>query len=142
MHRIPFDIFRERILPYLHRPQPAALRDDLLSYHRTMATVTALYGERYRTGPSTPTEDSCLAWLSNDICCFLNNDQPTMLGYVDFYRKVFQRLHMNRSTALPDVGVPTVLGDEHFNDIKVSIGLLLPDERQQLVAFLGASPSV
>jgi hypothetical protein len=136
--RIPIDIFRDRVLPFIYRPQPVALRDDLLSYHRTVATIKALYSDRFPTGPATPAEDSDLAWLSNDICRFLNNDRPTMLGHVEFYKKVFQRLYLNRSKNLAVVGVPSLFGDEHFNDIKVSVGLLLPDERRQLTAFLGA----
>jgi hypothetical protein len=140
MDRLPIDLLRDRILPYSYRPQPAALRDDLLSYHRTTAAVKALYRDRFPTEPSTPVEDSDLAWLSNDICRFLNNDQPTMLGYVEFYKKVFQRLYLNRSKPLSAVGLPSFYGDEHFHDINVSIGLLLPDERQQLEAFLGANP--
>jgi hypothetical protein len=133
--RIPVDLFRDHILPYINRPQPIALRDDLLSYHRTMALFKALYSERFPTGPATDVGSSDLAWLSNDICRFLNNDQPTMFGHVEFYKKVFRRLYMNRFQNRVDVRVPSC--DEHFNDIKVSVGLLLPDERQQLLAFLG-----
>ena len=135
---LPNDILRDCVLPYSYRPQPAELLTDLLSYHRTLATVKALYRERFPTEPSTAAEDSDLAWLSNDICRFLNNDQPTMFGYVAFYKEVFQRLYMNRAKALADVHVPCLYGDEHFHDITVSIGLLRPDERQQLEAFLGA----
>ncbi len=138
MYRIPSDLFRDRILPYTYRPQTVALRDDLLSYHGTTATLKALYGARFLTGPATPAEDSDRSWLSNDICRFLNNAQPTMLGYVEFYKKVFQRLYLNRSKPLAAVAVPAAVGDERFSDIKVSIGLLLPSERRQLETFLGA----
>ena len=139
LRRIPRDVFRDRILPYTYRPQPTALRDDLLSYHGTMAKVKNLYGKRFPTGPATPAEDSDMAWLSNDVCRFLNDDQPTMLGYVEFYRKVFQRRYLNRSKCLSAVELPCLL-DLSFNDINVSIGLLRPAERQQLEAFLGVEP--
>ena len=135
---IPSDVFRDGILPYTYRPQPAALRDDLLSYHRTTAKVKTLYGKRFPTGPATAPEDSDLAWLSNDICRFLNDDQPTMLGYVEFYKKVFQRLLVNRSKPLSAVSLPPLLANDDFSDIKVSIGLLLPAERARLEKFVRA----
>ena len=135
LRRIPRDILRDCILPYLYRPQPAALRDDLRSYHHTTRTVRALYAQRFPTGPGTFPEDSDRAWLSNDICRFLNNDQPTMLGYVAFYKRVFQRLFRNRTRPLSSVCLPALF-DDSMRDIKVSIGLMLPKEREQLHTFL------
>jgi hypothetical protein len=133
---LPVDLFRDRILPYTYRTQPTALQQDLFSYHRTIAHVKTIYGTRYPTTETTLEDESDMAWLSNDICRFLNNDQPTMLGYVEFYRAVFQRLYMNHKKEFPDVRLPPPIGDVHFNDIKVSIGLMLPLERQQLERFL------
>lgn len=135
LRRIPPDIVRDRILPYLYRPQPNALRDDLRSYHHTMRAVHALYAERFPTGPNTSSDDSDRAWLSNDISRFLNNDRPIMLGYVDFYRRVFQRLFRNQARPPRNVCLPALFNDD-ASDIKVSIGLLLPSERDQLQAFL------
>ena len=136
---LPVDLFRDRILPYTYRPQPTALQQDLFSYHRTIAHVKTIYGTLYPTVRTTPEQESDMAWLSNDITRFLNNNQPTMLGYSQFYRVVFQRLYMNHMKNLPNVCLPPPLGAVHFNDIKVSIGLMLPLERQQLERFLGAS---
>ena len=135
LRRIPPDIMRDRILPYLYRPQPLALRDDLRSYHHTMHAVHALYATRFPTGPDTHKDESDRAWLSNDICRFLNNDQPLMLGYVDFYKRVFQRLFQNRSLHLSRVCLPPLFTD-NMSDIKVSIGVMLPEERDQLQSFL------
>ena len=135
-------ILRDRILPYTYRPQPAALRDDLLSYHRTVATVKAVYRDRFPTEPSTPAWQTPPAWLSNDICRFLNNDQPTMLGYVEFYKRVFQRQYLNRSRSLSAVclspGSSSPMETLMIRVINVSIGLLLPGERWLLEVFLGA----
>ena len=137
-HWLPSAVVRDRVLPFTYCPQPAALCEDLRSYHRTTSHVKTLYGTRFPTVAATAEEESDLAWLSNDICRFLNNDQPTMLGYVAFYRGVFQRLYMNHIKDLSAVRGPPLCGADNFNDIKVSIGLLLPKERQRLETFLGA----
>lgn len=140
MHQLTSDLFRDRILPFTYCPQPAALCEDLRSYHQTTSHVKALYGTRFPTVSTTPADESDLAWLSNDICRFLNDDRPTMLGYVEFYKKVFRRLYMNRNQRLSAVRIPSLLGEEYFQDIKVSIGLLLPAERQRLIRFLDNPP--
>lgn len=137
---IPSDVFRDRVLPYTYRPQPAALRADLLSYHVTMAQVTALYGARFPTGPTTHIGDSDRAWLSNDISRFLSDDLPIeIFGYAKGYPLVFQRLYRNHAKSLSAVSrwLPTLVDSDDFNDIKVSIGVLRPTERLQLTAFLG-----
>jgi len=83
-------------------------------------------------------DDSYHAWLSNDICRFLNDDQPTMYGYVAFYRVIFRRLYMNHTKDLQMIRPPAEFGDDGdmFSDIKVSIGLLNPTERLRLERFL------
>ena len=137
LHPIPNDIFRDMILPYTYCPQPAALLADLLSYHQTMSHLKTLYCIRFPTVSTTPSEDSDLAWLSNDICRFLNNDQPTMFGYVEFYRDVFRRLYMNHANDTSASPHLDSFGTVVFSDIKVSIGLLLPAERLRLESYLG-----
>jgi hypothetical protein len=101
-----------------------------------MTALTTLYGSRFPTTVHTLSAESDKAWLSNDICRFLNNDKPTMFGYVKFYKSVFQRLFMNQTKDHSMVTIPVLIGDLKFNDIKVSIGLLLPSERRQLELFL------
>ena len=134
IQKIPIDIFRDMILPYTYTPQPPALLSDLRSYCQTMVRLKALYIRRW---PPNTRGSAAQEWLSNDITRFLNNDQPTMLGYVGFYKEVFQRLYMNHEISLQNVRLPCLVGDETFSDIKVSVGLLLPDERVRLESFLG-----
>ena len=115
----------------LNTSKPVSLLDDLLSYHRTMAIIKALYSYL----PAFPKENSDLAWLSNDIGLFLTDNIP---GNLDFTKKVFKRLYMNRLKNLADVSVPheEQYTDINFTDIKVTVGLLLPHERLQLMEFL------
>lgn len=135
MNNIPKDIFRDNILPFTYCIQPINLRQDILSYHKTIQNVKEIYQQKFPTTIDTPSEDSDLAWLSNDISRFLNNDQPTMYGIVDFYRIVFQRLYSNQKKSLEAITVPSCMED-NFNDIKVSISLLNPEERLKLEKFL------
>jgi len=123
---IPIDIVRDKILPFTYRPQAAALLDDVRSYYATITHVHNLYIVRWG--------EDYLDWLSNDVCCFMNNYEPTMHGIVEFYRMVFMRLYMNQSMMLCSVNVPCLVC-ENCNDIKVSIGLLNPVERIRLVEF-------
>tara|TARA_Y200000002_G_C22653389_1_gene652390 strand:+ start:1381 stop:1800 length:420 start_codon:yes stop_codon:yes gene_type:complete len=135
MNIIPKEIFRDYILPFTYCIQPLNLRQDLLSYHKTIKNVKEIYQKKFPTTIETSLEDSDLAWLSNDISRFLNNDQPTMHGIVDFYKIVFQRLYRNQQKSLKYVSIPDCMED-NFNDIKVSIGLMNIDEREKLERFL------
>lgn len=130
---MPRDLWRDHILPFAYNVQPRELLADLLSYHSTMVRVRQVYQTLYPTTPETPNEESDRAWLSNDICRFLNDDQPTMLGYVPFYRDVFARLFMNHRTG--SLRAPSFLSD-NFAEIKVAIALLQPHERARLETFL------
>ena len=135
MNSIPTEIVRNYILPFTYCIQPIQLREDILSYHKTIENVKDIYHQKFPPEIYTLEEESDLAWLSNDICRFLNNEQPMMYGIVDFYKTVFQRLYRNQKKSLKEVIIPNSMED-NFNDIKVSIGLLTPKERLKLEKFL------
>ena len=135
MNSIPTEIVRNYILPFTYCIQPIQLREDILSYHKTIQNVKDIYHQKFPPEIYTLEEESDLAWLSNDICRFLNNEQPMMYGIVDFYKTVFQRLYRNQKKSLKEVIIPYSMED-NFNDIKVSIGLLTPEERLKLEKFL------
>ena len=142
IYTLPIDILRDHILPYTYCPQPQDLRADIISYHKTTENVKNLYSFLYPPSIMTADDDEGdMAWLSNDITRFLNNDKATMFGYVDFYKLVFQRLYMNHNKDLKMVSIPPIEGGINFQDVKVSIGLLLPAERRNLEAFLNRGRS-
>ena len=134
---IPTEVVQNYIIPYTYCPQPDNLCTDIRSYHKTIFNLKQFYSTIFPTLPTTPPEDSDMAWLSNDITRFLNRDNPTMFGIDKYYKEVFQRIYLNHKKDLPSVIIPSIIGSDNFTDIKVSIGLLLPSERLNLETFLG-----
>ena len=134
--KIPEDVFRDKILPYTYCPQPIKLLDDIRSYYDTINNARNIYSKAYPTSSVTPEEETDTAWLSNDITRFLNNDQPTMLGYTTFHLQVYQRMYMNNSK-----DSNTIVSNIRFYEldprhIKISVGLLSTLERHNLEVFL------
>ena len=132
---MPRDIVCDEIIPMTYCPQPAELLTDICSYDGTMSRVKALYREKWLPDIFVG-YDSYLAWLSNDICRFLNEDRPTCEGIIDSYKKVFRRLYMNRNKEIRAIAIPDMLSED-FKDIKVAVGLMLVRERRKLEIFLG-----
>ena len=139
MNTLPLEIVRDNIMPYTYQPMSDELKKDLLSYHKTNAKIRHIYAMQFPPDTTTSSDESDVAWLSNDISRYLNNDIPLMCGYATFYKTVFRRMYMNKDKKLQDVRVPSLIGDEHFQDIKTSVGLLTPSERDILEKFLGAN---
>jgi hypothetical protein len=138
MSKIPFDIRRDYIAPYTYVSQTIELREDIHSYYNVMKNTSELYSKAYPTTSATQEEDTAKAWLSNDICRFLNNDLPTMCGYTAFHIEVFQRLYINQSKPLDTIEeyITLVEHDSFPRDIKIVMGLLKPIERLNLELFL------
>lgn len=132
MTTIPEDLIRDHILPFTYSPQSSHLCDDIRSYHKTMLSITNIYNTGFTRDP--------IEWLSNDICRFLNNDKPTMYGYVEFYITVFQRIYMYNNLDLDIVRKKVTLMEDTDSlfprDIKIVVGLLQPTERNELKQFL------
>lgn len=136
---IPSDIIRNNIIPYTYLPQSPALLKDIQSYYQTNKHVREVYSKLFPVKSTTIKDDCDEAWLSNDICRFLNNDVPTMYGFVDFYISVYKRLYMNTKRNSDDIWIPDILDSYNFNDINISIGLLTIEERKNLITFLTGS---
>ena len=136
--RLPPDIVNDYILPFTYSPQPTELCQDICSYYQTMKNTRDMYSRAFPTLPSTPTGDTDIAWLSNDICRFLNNDLPTLYGYTQFHREVYQRMYRNRTKPLEAIPAYINFVDRYLfpSDIKIVIGLLQPNERLDLEKFL------
>lgn len=142
IQRLPQDTL-DRIIAYSYQPQPTSLCSDIRSYHKISDKLISHYQEIHKDLPLNPPDDSFLAWLSNDISRFLNNDIATMYGYSDFYLEVYKRLRINQTKdheTMKDVVYDIDMNSNSVfpRDIKVTIGLLTPSEREGLVTFLGS----
>jgi hypothetical protein len=132
LESIPIDIIREYIIPYTYRPQSKELCEDVRSYTETRKYLLDMYSKEYEN----INEDK--EWLSNDISRFMNQDQPTMFGFVDFYIQFFKRLYMLRNMSREKI-ISFFNSSEFYmfpSDINRNIGLMLPFEREDLKMFL------
>ena len=139
MNTLPIEIVRDTIIPFTYCPISPELKKDLLSFHKTNDKIRKIYALQFPPNKTIPDGDGDLAWLSNDITRFINNDVPLLSGYVTFYKEVFKRLYMNKNKTLQNVKLPNLYNYENFNDIKTTLGLLTPEERDKLEVFLGAN---
>jgi hypothetical protein len=134
---LPADVI-DRIIPFTYRPQHPDLCNDIHSYYTIIREARARYAELYPS--DIPFVPGCEAdeWLSNDICIFLNNSMPTMYGYKDLYIDVYRRPFMNKTKDVDSmpVYIDKIEPELFPRDIKIVIGLLRPDEREQLIKFL------
>ena len=135
LKKIPDDIIREYIIPYIYNPQSPELCADINSFYNTYNNICNNYELVYGLE-----EDKY--WLSNDICRFLNNDFPTMYGYKVFYINLYRRFYMNHGKSC-DTIIKSIqkidnyrFDDSITNDIKMHICLLIPKERLRLEKFL------
>ena len=97
LKKIPDDIIREYIIPYTYNSQSPELCADINSFYNTYNSLNNKYELVYGLGNDSKD------WLSNDICRFLNNDFPTMLGYRDFYINIYRRIYMNHGKCCDNI---------------------------------------
>lgn len=138
---LPAEIVREHIIPFTYSPQSAELCEDIRNYFETSTYLYDLYKKRYLVQDTEQSEEQYeedIEWLSNDITRFLNQDQATMYGYVDFFIQIYKRMYrlqlMNRDEVVPFIErtslypIPT--------EINKHIALMSPEERTKLKRFV------
>ena len=141
LNTLPSEIINT-IISYTLSPQSRELQNDITSCVETTKQISSYYKEQFpETEDSRGTYEE---WISNDIARFLNNDIPTLYGYQDLYLGVYQRWFMNTSKDLDAMRtyITRIDDDLYPNDIKVTIGLLTPAERDNLIAFLDVPSTV
>ncbi len=134
MKRLPDEI-QIIIGGFIASSQPKKLCDDIKSYYKTLNRAITFYMNNWDNDP-----DQAYDWLTNDTIRFLNRDVPTMYGYQDYYKNIMRR-HFNIKDK-DDIEVNDVLGqlDEYGSELgnnlfKISVGLLNPNERNELLNF-------
>ncbi len=120
---------------YIGTCQPKKLCDDIKSFCKTSEEAVNLFAETWKHRPN-----EIYDWLVNDTIRFLNRDVPTMFGYQDYYKNIMKR-HFNLKNK-DDQYINNFLGqideysgEEQNNLFKISLGLLNPKERTELMHF-------
>lgn len=123
----------ECIIPYTYSPQSVELCEDIRSFTSTLRIIKEKYHQIYLNIES----ENDLEWLSNDILCFMNNDKPTMLTYTDFYISLYQRLYTYKTYTKPQIiySSEKICEDRFPNDIRIHIGCMTPNERNQFIKY-------
>ena len=127
----------QNITSYTYNIQPHELRDDIKSYYNVSKLTKEMYEDRWEHCDN----QTALDWLINDIIRFLNRDMPTMYGYQEYYKNIIKRHFKIRNKTdeeifdiLCDIDECSCQDDTNF--FKISMGLLTPIERNQLMHFL------
>jgi len=131
MKKIPFDIIREYIAPFLYLKQPECLLRDIESYVDVRERLIDLYSSMYVA--INKYDD----WLSNDICRFFNENIPINHGYTDNNLKKWRRLfffHDKSDYIIIDYLTRYFLRYSS-REFRVYLGILTPFEREEFFEF-------
>lgn len=121
----------DKILPYTYKPQPQSLLTDIKTFYHTKELMLERYNNRF----SSNFEAEC--WLSNDITCFMNQDQATMDGYTTTHNKIWRRLFKLSAVTDDDIYMKTMESKTlPLNDFLIRLGILTPEERQQFISYV------
>lgn len=120
---------------YIGSCQPKKLCDDIKSFYKTQEEAVNLYMDRWNDEANEAYD-----WLVNDTIRFLNRDVPTMYGYQDHFKNIMKRHFNLKNKDDQDVNdflgqIDEYSGEEQNNLFKISIGLLNPQERTELMHF-------
>ena len=120
---------------YIGSCQPKKLCDDIKSFCKTSEEAVNLYMYRWNDEANEVYD-----WLVNDTIRFLNRDVPTMYGYQDYYKNIMKRHFNLKNKDEEDINnvlgqIDEYSGEEQNNLFKISIGLLNPQERTELMHF-------
>jgi len=125
--KLPEDIQR-KILTYYWTPQPKVLLDDIKNYHESLYLIKQIYKNYINGGVNN--ED----WLINDIHRWLNNDNPTMHGYIEKFKLMIQRYPYYHLIAKDIVSYIEIIGKTSVQkEIQIFWGLFTPKERSLFI---------
>ena len=132
---LPLDIILQ-IIPYTYNVQNNILLQDIINYTKIKNILLQDYFN-YWIIQLENIEPEDKNWLINDIYAYINDDYPTMLGYVDnFYNILKRNLQLH---TIEDVDRYILyLDNKNINSqINIFIGLLQPNERKLFIDFIG-----
>ena len=133
LNRLPTELMLI-IRAYSYSPQPIEIRNDLISYFESKATIRNLFYLRYED--LMPYErDADMNWLVSDILCFMNHNRATYYKYQDQFYEICKRNYMLRNAEHPRI--KRIANRAHYKSVffqfHVYWGLLTPDERNRFI---------
>tara|TARA_Y100001970_G_C14181203_1_gene829935 strand:- start:869 stop:1309 length:441 start_codon:yes stop_codon:yes gene_type:complete len=127
IQRLPEDV-RRYIIPFTYNPQPKDLLADIVNYQYTLNNVIGAYKVEW-------TNEEVYDWLINDIFAWLNNNVPTMYGYVPSFYDVWSRFPPFQpympSQSVMNLYLRFLEKKSSMTQIRVFWGLLTPFERNR-----------
>jgi hypothetical protein len=132
IQNLPTDVINH-IIPYTYTLQPKSLLNDLTNFIIAKQTLSEIYYHLY-TIHYEEDEREYKYWLINDLFAFANDYNATMYGYVDKFYKIFYRNQFLKTKI--DIDRYIVNLEENVaveSQINLFLGLLLPDERNNVV---------
>ena len=126
---LPLDVVRY-IIPYTYQIQNKQLLHDIKDYNKSKLVILDLYYEYWIVFLESIEHKE---WFINDLFAYANNDQATMLGYTDDFYKLFSRNTRLTTKKKVDKYIEQLSTKEINTQINLFWGLLLPEERNNII---------
>ena len=127
IHKLPYNIIL-RIIPYTYNTQSKQLLQDITNYTKIKTQISQLYFDLWIIQRQEPQPED-KNWLLNDIMSYANDDNPTMLGYVDKFYNIFKRMIQLQTNEDVEKYVLLLEKKNVSTQINILLGLLHPNER-------------
>jgi hypothetical protein len=131
INKLPQDIVL-RIIPYTYSVQNKDLLQDIINYKKMKKLLSKRYFNFWiiKLENNEPEDKN---WMINDLISFANDDNATMLGYVDKFYNIFKRniQLQSKSKDIIDKYFYHLEKKDVNTQINICIGLLRPDERER-----------
>ena len=131
INNLPLDVVRY-IIPYTYQTQNKKLLNDIVDYKKSKSVIFELYYDFWIINHSQMIPED-RNWLINDLFGYANNDQATMLGYTDDFYKLFSRNPRLTTKKKVDKYIEILETKEVDTQINIFWGLLLPEERNDII---------
>jgi hypothetical protein len=131
IHKLPRHII-SRIIPYTYNTQSKELLQDIVNYAKIKTQLSQLYFDLWIIDREE-LEPEDKNWLINDIFSYTNDDNPTMLGYVDKFYNICKRNKQLQTNENVDKYVLLLEKKNVSTQINILLGLLCPNERDLFI---------
>lgn len=118
-----------KIMSYILKPQPKFLLNDIKNYYSTKNLGMKLYSKRYETQPKQIEN-----WFANDLNAYMNDNLPSMYGYIEKYYDIYFRLKgvVDKQQILNFV--LKIHKKPAIKEINTIWGLLIAEERIEMIS--------